>query len=60
MTLLSPQGYQRRHQYILTQGPMSHTVTDFWRMVWEHRCSCILMLCQCEEKGKVSVARGIP
>jgi hypothetical protein len=33
---------------------MSGTVTDFWRMVWEHRCSCIMMLCQCEEGGKVS------
>ena len=51
------QGYQQRHQYILTQGPLKHTVDDFWRMVWEHRASTIMMLCQLEEKGKV---RGRP
>ena len=48
------QGYQQRHQYIVTQGPLKDTVDDFWRMVWEHRASTIMMLCQLEEKGKVS------
>ena len=47
------QGYQQRHQYIVTQGPLKDTVDDFWRMVWEHRASTIMMLCQLEEKGKV-------
>ena len=53
--LFSPsiQGYQQRHQYIVTQGPLKDTVDDFWRMVWEHRASTIMMLCQLEEKGKV-------
>ena len=48
------QGYHRRHQYVVTQGPMNNTITDFWRMIWEHRCSCIIMLCPLEEMGKVS------
>ncbi|XP_064387090.1 receptor-type tyrosine-protein phosphatase S-like isoform X2 [Halichondria panicea] len=53
-------GYQHRHQYILTQGAMKHTVTDFWRMIWEHRVSCILMLCPLEEKGKEQCVRYWP
>ena len=26
---------------------------DFWRMMWEYRCGCIVMLCQLEEDGQV-------
>ena len=48
------QGYKQRKAYIATQGPLSGTVADLWRMIWEHHCSCIVMLCQTQEKGKVS------
>lgn len=30
--------------YIVTQGPTEETVTDFWRMVWQEKASCIVML----------------
>ena len=30
--------------YIVTQGPMNNTVTDFWSMVWEERSPGIVML----------------
>ncbi|XP_015175080.1 PREDICTED: receptor-type tyrosine-protein phosphatase U isoform X2 [Polistes dominula] len=30
--------------YIVTQGPMENTVTEFWRMVWQEKASCIVML----------------
>lgn len=30
--------------YIVTQGPTENTVTDFWRMVWQEKASCIVML----------------
>lgn len=28
----------------MTQGPTEETVTDFWRMVWQEKASCIVML----------------
>ncbi|XP_063932951.1 receptor-type tyrosine-protein phosphatase kappa isoform X1 [Zophobas morio] len=30
--------------YIVTQGPTEETVTDFWRMVWQEKACCIVML----------------
>lgn len=30
--------------YIVTQGPTEETVNDFWRMVWQEKASCIVML----------------
>ena len=32
---------------------MSGTVLDFWRMIWEHRPSTIVMLTKQVEGGKV-------
>ena len=43
------QGYKHRKAYIAAQGPLQNTVNDFWRMVWEHHCSCIVILCDTEE-----------
>ena len=47
------QGYRQKKAYIATQGPLLHTVNDFWRMVWEREVKCIVMLCRTEEKGEV-------
>ncbi|XP_058795525.1 receptor-type tyrosine-protein phosphatase kappa isoform X4 [Phymastichus coffea] len=30
--------------YIVTQGPMESTVVEFWRMVWQEKAACIVML----------------
>lgn len=40
--------------YIATQGPLYWTLADFWRMVWEQKCSTIIMATGLEEKGIVS------
>lgn len=30
--------------YIVTQGPTETTIGDYWRMVWQERASCIVMV----------------
>ncbi|CAI8029222.1 Receptor-type tyrosine-protein phosphatase epsilon [Geodia barretti] len=47
-------GYRQNGAYIATQGPLEGTVEDFWRMMWEYKCGCIVMLCQLEEDGQES------
>ncbi|XP_078504107.1 phosphatidylinositol phosphatase PTPRQ [Lissotriton helveticus] len=46
-------GYICPNEFIATQGPLSGTVGDFWRMVWETKAKTIVMLSQCFEKGRI-------
>ncbi|KAJ2373536.1 hypothetical protein IW150_003577, partial [Coemansia sp. RSA 2607] len=32
------------NKYIATQGPLPHSIADFWRMVWEQNANAIVML----------------
>jgi len=41
----------RNPAYIVTQGPMTHTVADFWQMVWEQGSVVIVMLSKLTENG---------
>uniref|UniRef100_A0A669AYV4 protein-tyrosine-phosphatase n=1 Tax=Oreochromis niloticus TaxID=8128 RepID=A0A669AYV4_ORENI len=41
-------------------GPLSHTVEDFWRMVWEWRCHSIVMLTELKEREQEKCYRYWP
>ncbi|XP_064605042.1 LOW QUALITY PROTEIN: tyrosine-protein phosphatase 99A-like [Liolophura sinensis] len=38
------QGFHKTDEFIITQHPMSSTVNDFWRMVWDQNSSAIVLL----------------
>ncbi|XP_042198157.1 tyrosine-protein phosphatase non-receptor type 22-like [Callorhinchus milii] len=43
--------------YIATQGPLPHTVMDFWRMLWEYNVSIVIMACREFEMGRKKCER---
>ncbi|XP_054191917.1 tyrosine-protein phosphatase non-receptor type 22 isoform X4 [Homo sapiens] len=43
--------------YIATQGPLSTTLLDFWRMIWEYSVLIIVMACMEYEMGKEAEKR---
>ncbi|XP_074641310.1 uncharacterized protein LOC141899056 [Tubulanus polymorphus] len=36
-------GYRKPRSYIAAQGPNRYSVNDFWRMIWQYDCHCIVM-----------------
>ncbi|CAF89865.1 unnamed protein product, partial [Tetraodon nigroviridis] len=46
-------GYRQKDSYMASQGPLQHTMEDFWRMIWEWRSCSIVMLTELEERGQV-------
>ncbi|CAH1775314.1 unnamed protein product, partial [Owenia fusiformis] len=49
-------GYRRKYQYLLTQMPLPSTVIDFWRMVYDHKSSTIVMLNELDKNDETCVA----
>jgi len=45
-------GYRYRKAYIGTQGPLQETTEDYWRMLWEHNSTIIVMLTKTREMGR--------
>uniref|UniRef100_A0A4X1SDZ5 protein-tyrosine-phosphatase n=1 Tax=Sus scrofa TaxID=9823 RepID=A0A4X1SDZ5_PIG len=43
--------------YIATQGPLPHTMLDFWRLIWEFGVKVILMACRETENGRKKCER---
>ncbi|XP_058981493.1 tyrosine-protein phosphatase 99A isoform X2 [Musca domestica] len=42
-------GFRRLRDFIVTQHPMTHTVKDFWQMVWDHNAQTIVLLSSLDE-----------
>ncbi|XP_078144603.1 tyrosine-protein phosphatase non-receptor type 22 isoform X2 [Centroberyx gerrardi] len=53
-------GVSGSRAYIATQGPLPHTVLDFWRMLWEYNTEVIVMACREFEMGKKKCERYWP
>ncbi|XP_034445783.1 tyrosine-protein phosphatase non-receptor type 22 isoform X1 [Hippoglossus hippoglossus] len=45
-------GVSGSRAYIATQGPLPHTVLDFFRMLWEYNIKVVVMACREFEMGK--------
>uniref|UniRef100_A0A8K9WTX6 Protein tyrosine phosphatase receptor type Na n=1 Tax=Oncorhynchus mykiss TaxID=8022 RepID=A0A8K9WTX6_ONCMY len=46
--------------YIATQGPLAHTIADFWQTVWENGCTVIVMTTALVEDGEIQCVRYWP
>ncbi|XP_043912110.1 receptor-type tyrosine-protein phosphatase epsilon isoform X2 [Protopterus annectens] len=43
-------GYRQKDYFIATQGPLPHTLEDFWRMIWEWKSHTVVMLTELLER----------
>lgn len=43
--MMSFQGVDTRRTYIAAQGPLSTTVSDFWRMLWQEKVKVVVIAC---------------
>ena len=53
-------GKSNVRKYIAAQGPTALTVIDFWRMIFEQDADTVMMVTNCEEKGRIKCQRYWP
>ncbi|XP_070696036.1 tyrosine-protein phosphatase non-receptor type 22 [Pempheris klunzingeri] len=53
-------GMSGSRAYIATQGPLPHTVLDFFRMLWEYNIQVVVMACREFEMGRKKCERYWP
>uniref|UniRef100_A0A672LBU8 protein-tyrosine-phosphatase n=1 Tax=Sinocyclocheilus grahami TaxID=75366 RepID=A0A672LBU8_SINGR len=44
--------FEQQRAYIATQGPLAETTEDFWRTLWEHNSTIVVMLTKLREMGR--------
>lgn len=48
------------NRYIAAQGPLPHTIADFWQVVWEQSCNTVVMLTATAERGRIKCSQYWP
>jgi len=49
-----------KNRYLGVQGPLEHTQSDFWRMMWEQNASLVVMVTREVENERIKCARYWP
>ncbi|XP_032889582.1 receptor-type tyrosine-protein phosphatase epsilon isoform X1 [Amblyraja radiata] len=53
-------GYRLKDYFVATQGPIVHTLEDFWRMVWDCKSHTIVMLTELREREQEKCSQYWP
>ena len=51
-------GHHKLNEFIVCQHPTEKDQEDFWRMLWEHNSTIVVMLTKLREMGRVSQESG--
>ncbi len=60
MYYIYPHTHSHTKHYTLHKGPLPHTLTDFWRLMWQERPPIIVMLTNLKENKKIKCEQYWP